>query len=138
MRNEVNIIFEMRAAIGNFLADAETGLSFEQMAAQVGSADVKAILAIPTLPRSAYEAMLAQSEKVRAGIRTYFAEQRIEALAFPPARNPAHKIGEDSSMTVRGQSLPSSTTIGRNVALSSCASMKGCYYVNTLHPKEPW
>ena len=36
---------------------------------------------------------------------------------------PAHKIGEDGSMTVRGQVVPNDVTMGRNVSLASCASM---------------
>lgn len=36
---------------------------------------------------------------------------------------PAHRIGEDDSMTIRGQVVPNSVTMGRNVSLSSCASM---------------
>ena len=67
--------------------------------------------------------MLAQRAKVAAGIRGYFAEQRIAALAFPPTLIAAQPIGDDGSVTRHGETLPDTTTMGRNVALSSCASL---------------
>ncbi len=116
------IASELRAAIGNFLATHGTGVSFEQMAAQVGP-DLKALFATKPPPSSAYDAMIAQRIRTGEAIRAYFAKQEIVALAFPPAMIPAHKIGEDGSMTVRGQVVPNTVTMGRNVSLASCASM---------------
>lgn len=116
------IASELGAAIGNFLATQGTGVSFEQMVAQVGP-DLKALFATKPPPRSTYDAVIAQRVRTGEAIRAYFAKQEIAALAFPPAMIPAHKIGEDGSMTVRGQVVPPTVTMGRNVSLSSCASM---------------
>ncbi|PYP49463.1 MAG: hypothetical protein DMD45_14435 [Gemmatimonadetes bacterium] len=116
------IVSEFHAAIGNFLATQGAGVSFDQIAAQAGP-DLKALFATKPPPRSAYDAMIAQRMKTSEAIRTYFAKQAIVAIAFPPAMIPAHKIGEDGSTTVRGQVVPNTVTMGRNVALSSCASL---------------
>ena len=112
---------ELRVAIGKFLETQGTGVSFEQMAAQV--ADVKAAFAGDATPTSVYDATIAQRSKIREAIQAYFAKQRIVALAFPPVMIPAQKIGESGSVTIRGQAIPNTTTMGRNVSLASCASM---------------
>jgi mandelamide amidase len=67
--------------------------------------------------------MVAQRLKTRDALRAHFENENIVALAFPPAMIPAHKIEEDGSMTVRGERVASTTTIGRNVSLSSVASL---------------
>jgi mandelamide amidase len=67
--------------------------------------------------------MVAQRQKTRDAIRAHFERQNIAALAFPPAMIPAHKIEEDGSTTVRGEQVPNITTMGRNVSLSSFASL---------------
>lgn len=113
---------EFRASIEAFLLAQGTRVSFEQMAA-LAAPDHKALLAAAPPPRSAYDVFIVQRRKIGEAIRAHFAKHGIVALAFPPAMLPAHKIGEDGSMTVRGQVVPNDVTMGRNVSLASCASM---------------
>lgn len=113
---------EAGEAIATFLAAYGTGITIEQLVAEAGP-KLKAAFANKPPARSAYDAMVAQRVKTTAAIRAHFVEQNIVALAFPPAMMPAPKIGEDGSMTVRGQLLPIKTTMGRNVSLGSCASL---------------
>lgn len=119
----LTILFsEVGATLSKYLAEQGTGVTLEQMVAQVGP-DVKALFALKPPPKSAYDAMVAQRVKTVAAIRAHFEKQNIVALAFPPAMMAAHKISEDGSMTLRGQAIPNSTTMGRNVSLGSVASM---------------
>ena len=90
--------------------------------AQTGP-DVQAALVAALPPRDTYDEMIALRTMVTEGIRRFFAEQDIAALAFPPTMIPAHMIGEDGSVVSHGQVLPNTTTMGRNVSLSSCASL---------------
>jgi len=113
---------EARSTITAFLAKQEAGVSFDELVAQAGP-DVRAVLTAPPPSEDAYREAIALRAEVKEGIRAYFAEQDVAALAFPPAMIPAHPIGEDGSVTRRGEVLPNTTTIGRNVALSSCASL---------------
>jgi indoleacetamide hydrolase len=113
---------EVRSSISAFLASEGTGVSFEDLTAQAGPA-VRAVLESPPPSAEVYNEMLAQRAKVAEGIRSFFAEQRLAALAFPPTLIPAQPIGDDGSVTRRGEVLPNTTTMGRNVALSSCASL---------------
>ena len=115
-------LFEIRSAIGGFLAEQGLRVSFDELAAQVGPG-VKQLFATPLPPREVYDAMLAQRQRTRDAIRAHFESENIAALAFPPAMIPSHKIGEDGSITVRGELVPNITTIGRNIALSSFASL---------------
>ena len=113
---------EFRASIEAFLLAQGTRVSFKQMAA-LAAPDHKVLLAAAPPPRSAYDVFIVQRRKIGEAIRAHFAKHGIVALAFPPAMLPAHKIGEDGSMTVRGQVVPNDVTMGRNVSLASCASM---------------
>lgn len=115
-------LFELRSAISGFLAEQGLETSFDELAAQVGP-DLKAVFATPVPDREVYDAMVAQRQKTRDAIRAHFESENITALAFPPAMIPAHKIEEDGSITVRGELVPSITTMGRNVSLSSLASL---------------
>jgi indoleacetamide hydrolase len=116
------IASEVRPSIEAFLAMQSAGLSFDALVAQVG-ADLKPLFAAAPPPRDVYDAMVAQRSKITDAIKAHFAEQRIEALVFPPAMIPAYKIGENGSVTIRGQIVPGTTTMGRNVSPGSCASL---------------
>jgi mandelamide amidase len=115
-------LFEIRSAIGGFLAEQGLNFSFDDLAAQAAP-DLKQVFATPLPPREVYDAMLAQRQRTRDAIRAHFQSQSIAALAFPPAMISAHRIEEDGSITLRGELVPNITTIGRNIALSSFASL---------------
>jgi mandelamide amidase len=115
-------LYEIQSAISGFLTEQGTGVSFDELAAQVGP-NLKALFATPVPPKGVYDAMIAQRQRTRDAIRAHFESESIVALAFPPAMIPAHPIEEDGSTTIRGEPVPSTTTIGRNVSLSSCAGL---------------
>lgn len=115
-------LFELRSAIGGFLAEQGLRISFDELAEQAAPG-LKQVFATPLPAREVYDALLAQRQKTRDAIRAHFESERIAALAFPPAMIPAHKIEEDGSITLRGELVPNVTTIGRNIALSSFASL---------------
>jgi indoleacetamide hydrolase len=116
------IASEFRPSIETFLRTEHTGVSFEDLIAQVGS-DLKPLFAEVPPPRNDDDAMVAQRARMGEAIKAHFAEHRIEALAFPPAMIPPHKIGENGSVTIQGRLVPETTTMGRNVSLGSCASL---------------
>jgi mandelamide amidase len=113
--------FELQSAISGFLAGQGMRVSYDDLVAQVGP-NLK-IFATPVPPKEVYDAMVVQRQKIRDAIRAHFENENIVALAFPPAMIPPHKIEEDGSTTVRGEQVPSTTTMGRNISLSSLASL---------------
>jgi mandelamide amidase len=114
--------FEIRSAISGFLAEQGLEISFDELAAQVGPG-VKQVLDIPAPAKEVYDALVVQRQKTGDAIRAHFEAENIAALAFPPAMIPAHKIEEDGGTTARGEQIPNTTTMGRNVSLSSFASL---------------
>jgi indoleacetamide hydrolase len=116
------ITYELRGALSRFLETQETGVTFDQMVEQAGP-DIRALLKNRPPPREAYDSMLAQRQRIREAIRAHFAKHDIVALAFPPAMIAPPKIGDDGDDTIRGRTFPRTTTLGRNVSLSSCASL---------------
>jgi mandelamide amidase len=116
------ITYELRGALSRFLEAQETGVTFDRMVDQAG-ADIKMLLKNQPPPREAYDSMLAQRQRIRDAIRAHFAKHDIVALAFPPAMIAPPKIGDDGDDTIRGHTFPRTTTLGRNVSLSSCASL---------------
>jgi Asp-tRNA(Asn)/Glu-tRNA(Gln) amidotransferase A subunit family amidase len=113
--------------VSEFLHEQGTGLSFDQMLALAGEsaqARIKAVAVPPGRPsRESYEAMLVQRERLKAVLRMYFEEHGLSALAFPAARIPPAKIGEDTEVNISGQKVPMGAAAARNSALGSCASM---------------
>jgi mandelamide amidase len=116
------ITAEIQPAISAFLAEQGTGVSFGELVAQVGP-NLKALFAVAPPPKAAYDAMVAQRQKIRDAIRGHFEKENIAALVFPPVLIPAHKIEEDGSLAIRGAKVPNTTTMGRNVSLGSCAGL---------------
>jgi indoleacetamide hydrolase len=70
-----------------------------------------------------YESMLLQRERLKNALRMHFEQHGLSALAFPAARIPPAKIGEDTEVDIAGQKVPMVAAAGRNSALGSCASM---------------
>jgi indoleacetamide hydrolase len=121
------IRYEAMTNISQFLQEEGTGLSFDQMLAQVSEniqAGMKAVVMPPGRPaRETYEAMLAQRDRPKMAIRMYFEEHGIVALAFPATRMPSPKIGEETNVDIGGEKVPMAAAAGRNSALGGCASM---------------
>jgi len=119
--------YEIQPSISDFLAEHETGISFEQLlehASEGIRTGMKASAFPPNRPsKERYELALAEREALRESIRRYFEELNIVALAFPPVMIPPPKIGEDEELDLRGKKVPPSLVMARNIKLGSCASM---------------
>jgi Asp-tRNA(Asn)/Glu-tRNA(Gln) amidotransferase A subunit family amidase len=121
------IRYETMSSISKFLEDQGTGLSFDQMLAQAGEniqAQMKAVVFPPGRPsQELYESTLLQRDRLKSALRMQFEQYGLSALAFPAARMPPAKIGEDREVDIGGQKIPMGAAAARNSALGSCASM---------------
>jgi indoleacetamide hydrolase len=121
------IAYETMSRVSEFLQEQGPGLSFDQMLAEAGETTrtrMRAVAVSPGRPsRESYEAMLLQREQLKAALRMYFEEHGLSALAFPAARIPPAKIGEDTEVDISGQKAPMAAAAARNSAPGSCASM---------------
>jgi Asp-tRNA(Asn)/Glu-tRNA(Gln) amidotransferase A subunit family amidase len=121
------IVFEVAAAIGGFLDAHAAGVTLDQILEQAG-ADIQSLfkdLALPPArpPQTAYDAMMARRSQIRADIGAYFSGHQVEALAFPTVLIPPGTIGDESDVVLRERRVQRNVTMGRNVALGSCASL---------------
>jgi len=55
----------------------------------------------------------------------YFARTGVAAMVFPTTMVPAPRIGEDTTVEVRGRPLPFETIAARNIAPGSTAGLPG-------------
>ena len=121
------IDYEMMPSVSAFLEEQGTGVSFDQLVQQASEGlqgVLKAIALPPNRPsRDVYESMLARRTQLQEALAGYFATQRIAALAFPSLLIPPPRIGEEAEVDIRGQKVPLSVAMARNIALGSCASM---------------
>jgi indoleacetamide hydrolase len=121
------IRYETISSMSKFLQDEGTGLSFDEMLAHAGE-DIQARMKRFAIPpgrpsRESYEAMLLQRDRLKAALRMYFEEHGLAALAFPVARIPPAKIGEDTEVDIGGQKVTIAAAVARNIGLGSCAGM---------------
>jgi len=119
--------YDLESSISNFLKEQGTGISFEQLLETV-SDDIRrgmnATIFPPNRPtKEQYEAALRQRYTLRESISRYFEESDIATLVFPPVLIPPPEIGEDEEVDLRGEKVPLSLVMGRNIKLGSCAGL---------------
>ena len=122
-------LFEVLPSLSQFLAEQGAGVTAEQVLSQV-SPNIDLVFKAVVLPPNgvsaeAYLDALRMREEFKAVIRGYFAENRIEALLFPPALCPAPALGDNGEIDIGGRKISGITAFGRNTALSPCAGMPG-------------
>jgi mandelamide amidase len=123
------ILYETVPTFSQFLAEQQTGISFEQMFAQMGEGLHQAMKSLAILPNrpsaSDYEAMLAKREQLKQAVHRHFEDADIAALAFPTVMCRPPRIGEEVETEIGGRKVPLSTALVRNVALGNCTGMAG-------------
>jgi mandelamide amidase len=122
-------LYETAANMSAFLAEHESGITFEDLVSQV-SPDLQPLFRdriVPGAPNAVskeqYDAVLAQLVQLRDGVRRYFADYKVDVLAFPVVRMPPPSIGEDTEIEILGQKVPIRAAMGRNLGQGSCAGL---------------
>lgn len=121
-------LFEARRDLIRYLADFETGISLDRLAAEIASPDVKGIFGAVTNPSTVseadYRAALAQLAAMRAGFDELFAEHQIDALVFPTTPLTARPLaGSIETVDLDGQQVPTFPTYIRNTEPASLAGL---------------
>jgi mandelamide amidase len=122
-------LYETAANMSAFLAEHESGITFEDLVSQV-SPDLQPLFRdriVPGAPNAVskeqYDAVLAQLVQLRDGVRRYFADYKVDVLAFPAVRMPPPSIGEDTEIEILGRKVPIRAAMGRNLGQGSCAGL---------------
>jgi mandelamide amidase len=123
-------LYEVVVDLGRYLADHEGAPDFRAIAAQAASPDVKGVLdavaGAGAVPEAAYrEAIDKQRPALQAAYRRHFSEQNVAAIIFPTTPAPAAAIGEDETVSINGEALPTFLTFIRNTGPGSVAGVPG-------------
>jgi indoleacetamide hydrolase len=114
-----------------YLRDQSTGVSFEQMLAQM-SAPLHSRFTTTfvagsknAVPEERYRAALQRMDAIREGAKLYFRSNNLVAIAFPPTLTPALPIGIEGDIMVRGEPSTVRTAMLRNTVHAACVGMPG-------------
>jgi mandelamide amidase len=122
-------LFELQHDLPAYLADAGYPMTLAQVAAGIRSPDVAGIVASQlgseAVPRAAYDAALAVRVRLQAAYAEYFAGHRVDAMIFPTAILPARPIGDDETVELNGERVPTFFTFIRNTDPGSNAGIPG-------------
>lgn len=116
--------YELLPGLSSFLAEEGTGVTLDELISQAG-ANLQGLLNDSRRPFSEkdYHAQDRKQRQMRAEAVAFFQAKRIDVLAFAPSLTPAFPQGDPDDLRINGQSVPVFTSIGRQVAIGSCASL---------------
>jgi Asp-tRNA(Asn)/Glu-tRNA(Gln) amidotransferase A subunit family amidase len=123
---------DVRGALALYLKQYGAGVDFDTLVAQA-SPDILSVFRSDVLPGGAnfitepkYAAARDQYlPALRRLYQDYFARTQVAAMVFPTTLVPAPRIGEETTVEVRGRPLPFETVVARNIAPGSTAGLPG-------------
>lgn len=118
------VLYEVVRALPDYLAEHAPDVSFEDLIAGIGSPDVAGIMASQlgeeAMPKAAYDAALhVHRPKMREIYGQVFEDHTLDAIVFPTTPLPARPIGQDETVELNGQQVPTFPTFARNCDLGS-------------------
>jgi len=122
-------LYEFVQDVSAYLLACGYGLSLQDVAAQIGSADVAAIVASQlgdqAMPEEVYQAALQARHQLQAAYQDLYTRHRISALVFPTSVLTARPIGDDETVDINGVRLPTFASYIRNTDAGSNAGIPG-------------
>jgi indoleacetamide hydrolase len=123
---------DVRLALAKYLKEYGAGIDFDALVAR-SSPDIQRAFNSDVLPGGANfvsEASYAAARDkylpaLRALYREYFERSGVSAMLLPTTLVAAPRIGEETSLDVRGRPLPFATAVARNIAPGSTAGVPG-------------
>jgi indoleacetamide hydrolase len=123
---------DVRLALPRYLQEYGAGVTLDELIAQA-SPDIRAIFKSDVMPGGANfvtEPVYAAARdrylpELRQLYRGYFEKTGVAALVFPATRVPAPRIGDETTLDIRGQPVPFEQAVARNIAPGSTAGIPG-------------
>jgi Asp-tRNA(Asn)/Glu-tRNA(Gln) amidotransferase A subunit family amidase len=123
---------DVRVALAGYLKEYGAGVDFDTLVARA-SPDIQRVFRSDVLPGGANfvsePAYAAARDRHLPALRQlygeYFARTHVAAMVFPTTQVPAPRIGEETTIEVRGRPLPFETAVARNIAPGSTAGLPG-------------
>jgi Asp-tRNA(Asn)/Glu-tRNA(Gln) amidotransferase A subunit family amidase len=122
--------FELGLALPRYLEENDTGVTLDDVIAAVASPDVRAIFALVVgpgaIPEAVYlDALLVQRPRLQALYAEAFTHYGIDALVFPTTPLPARPIGQDATVELNGEQVPTLFAYIRHTDPGSNAGIPG-------------
>jgi len=116
--------YELLGGLSRFLSQEGSGVSVDQLIAEAGP-NLRPLLAAGRNPgsRENYRILSHKQRQMKAEAIAFLRASRIDALAFAPSLTPAFPQGDPDALEINGVRVGLFTSIGRQVAIGSCASL---------------
>ena len=122
------VLYEVMRDLPNYLAKYAPNVSFEELIAEIRSPDVEGViksqLGDGAMPAEAYEAAI-NIHKPKMSEIYADATAGLDAIIFPTTPLRASKIGEDETVNLNGEMVPTFPTFIRNTDLGSNLGVPG-------------
>ena len=124
-------LFETVVELNRYLSESGLPLDLASLAGAVASPDVAGLLQGVLTPEGAIpepvyrEALTQTRPALQAAYAEYFASNDVIAAIFPTTPLPAAPIGEDETVELNGERVPTFLTFIRNTGPSSLAGIPG-------------
>jgi Asp-tRNA(Asn)/Glu-tRNA(Gln) amidotransferase A subunit family amidase len=123
-------LYETVVDLGAYLAGHGSTSSYADIAAQCASPDVAGLLqslsGAGAVPEAAYrQALDVLRPQLQAAYRDHFIRHAIAAVIFPTTPLPAAPIGDDETVALNGERVPTFPTFIRNTGPGSVAGIPG-------------
>ncbi|MCE9659650.1 MAG: indoleacetamide hydrolase [Burkholderiales bacterium] len=123
-------LYETVTDLNAYLAGHGSPLRYAELVAQCASPDVAGLLQSlrgeAAIPEAAYRhALGVLRPQLQAAYRDHFRKQEIDAVVFPTTPLPAAPIGDDETVALNGERVPTFFTFIRNSSPGSVAGIPG-------------
>jgi mandelamide amidase len=123
-------LYETVVDLDAYLASHGAPMRYRELVAQCASPDVAALLQSlhgeGAVPEAAYRhALDVLRPQLQATFRDHFARHGVEAIVFPTTPLPAATIGDDETVLLNGERVPTFPTFIRNSSPGSVAGIPG-------------
>lgn len=123
-------LYEFMQDLPAYLAENGLDLTMQDVFDGIGSPDVKGVfgsqLGDEAMPEAVYrQAMDVERPRLQQTYRDYFSASRLDAAIFPTAPLPARPIGDDETVELNGEQMPTFPTFIRNTDPASNAGIPG-------------
>jgi mandelamide amidase len=123
---------DVRTALPRYLLEYGTGVTFEELIERA-SPDIRAIFRSDVLSGGANfvaePAYAAARDRflpqLKASFRDYFSSTGVAAMIFPATRVPPPRIGDETTLDIRGRAVAFEDAVARNIAAGSTAGLPG-------------
>ena len=124
-------LYESVVDLNRYLSGHGLPIDYAALAGAAASPDVAGLLQSLTTPEGAIpeavyrEALDVTRPALQAAYADWFASNRVDAAIFPTTPLPAARIGEDETVELNGEPVPTFLTFIRNTGPSSVAGIPG-------------